>query len=227
MRAPQSLPAAFFFFSRSLPPAPRPRDVDDLTRGTTASQRWASTSAAARGRCVRERRRRATRVVCRRPPGRSSGAVAAGNQVARRRRRHRRHSSSLVVGLLLRARESPDTGGPNDEQTNSGGGGGARHGPWPPCSTTPAVDWRPAPRPSSPARAHSHAPAVRPTGRPPWAYRARSHPALASSIIGRAHMVTSSCQISRRQQQRIAAAAGLFFPFHAAKKKSGLRRSTF
>ena len=93
-----------------------------------------------------------------------------------------------------------------------------------PCSTTPAVDWRPAPRPSSPARAHSHAPAVRPTGRPPWAYRARSHPALASSIIGRAHMVTSSCQISRRQQQRIAAAAGLF---HAAKKKSGLRRSTF
>ena len=89
-----------FFLARSRAcSALRPRDIDELTRGTTASQRWASASAEARGRCVRERRRRATRVVCRRPPGRSWGATAAGNQVARRRHRN----PSPVAGLLLRA----------------------------------------------------------------------------------------------------------------------------
>ena len=48
--------------------------------------------------------------------------------------------------------------------------------------------------------------------------RARSHPALANSIIGRVHIVASKY----RQQQRIAAAAGLFSRDSCCKKEERL-----
>ena len=165
VRAPHSLPAGFFLFFFSLA-GPRllsfrPRDIDELTRGTTASQRPASTSAAARGRCVGERRPGATRVVCRRPPGQrprgAGGEKPAGRSlpppplVPRRR-----------LGLLLRAPERAPTQAHPTSGRRANGGGGARDRP---SLLAPrhrqSVDWRPARRPSSPARAHSHVPAAR------------------------------------------------------------------
>ena len=198
MRAPHSLPAGFFLFFCPRLLSFRPRDIDELTRGTTASQRPASASAAARGRCVGERRPGATRVVCRRPPGQrprgAGGEKPAGRSlpppplVPRRR-----------LGLLLRAPErAPTQAHPtSDEQTavaaretdracslrdtDSRSTGGRRDDPRARRARTrtsllPAPDGTPA------------------VGIP----RARSHPALASSIIGRARILASSYQTSKR-----------------------------
>ena len=191
MRAPQSLPAAYFFFSLALAPALL-SVLGTLTSSPAARQRRSGGRLPAQklgvGACASDDD----------GPLVSSAADRRADHGAPRRRETR----SLAAAATATRPPSPvSCFGPERartqaDRTTSKRAAAARDTDRRSRSTTPTVDWRPAPRPSSPARAHSHAPAVRPTGRPPWAYRARSHPALASSIIGRAHIVTSSYQIS-------------------------------
>ena len=190
MRAPQSLPAAYFFFSLALAPALL-SVLGTLTSSPAARQRRSGGRLPAQqlgvGACASDDD----------GPLVSSAADRRADHGAPRRRETR----SLAAAATATRPPSPvSCFGPERartqaDRTTSKRAAAARDTDRRSRSTTPTVDWRPAPRPSSPARAHSHAPAVRPTGRPPWAYRARSHPALASSIIGRAHIVTSSYQI--------------------------------
>ena len=167
-RAAQSLPAGFFFFS--LAPWRLLFALETLTSSPAARQRRSGRRPPAQqlgvGACAR-----ATNAghSCRLPP--VTGPTrrrGAGNQVAR----HGRHPSPVVGPSCAPAlRESRETQG--DPTTSKRRWRRARPTALP-RSTTPTVDdWWPARRPSSPARAHSHAPAVRAAGRLPWAYRAR------------------------------------------------------